>query len=334
MFTRNIIVRLALWAALAASLASCGGGSGPSGSQSSPTPQAPAPPPLPPSPSPANRAPAVAINAPITGNSFEEGQDVVFEGSALDPEDGVLTDAQLVWTSGTSQLATGAQFTASGLAVGTHTVRLTATDSDGAEAATSVSIRITQPAAPPALRAGETNPYAGRMERTPVKRDDELVLIGRSDSQDQLLLGIVDRPVSQYTSQPTSTPIAPRITARVHDALPIAADAGRILLSNHEQAAIVRRTTPAGGAAAFRLDVVTLEDPGQETLVSASLAPPFADGAMAVAVADFDAFDEIGGTRALSAAVDRDSDYHDEVAVAYQELFGGELRARVHVFSF
>jgi hypothetical protein len=326
MFTGNIILRLALCAALAASLVACGG----SGSQSSPPPEGPAPPP----PPPANQAPAVTINAPITGNSFEEGQDVVFEGSALDPEDGALAGAQLVWTSGTSELATGARFTATGLALGTHTIRLTATDSDGAEAAASVSFRITQPAAPQAPRAGEANPYAGRMERTPVKRDDELVLIGRSDAQDQLVLGIVDKPVSQYTTQPSSTPVAPRITARVDDAAPVAADAGRILLSNHEQAAIVRRTTPAAGAAAFRLDVVTLEDPGQGTLASTPLAPPFADGAMAVTVADFDAFDEHGGTSVLTAPADRDSDYHDEVAVAYQELVNGELRARVHVLSF
>jgi hypothetical protein len=328
MFTRSVMLRLALCAALAATLVSCGGGSG---SQSSPPPQSPGPP----APPPLNQAPTVAINAPLTGNSFEAGQDVVFEGSALDIEDGALAGAQLVWTSGTTQLATGNQFTASGLALGTHTIRLTATDSDGAAAATSVSIRITQPAAPAAPRAGETHPYAGRMERTPVKRDDELVLVGRSEAQDQLLLGIVDRPVSQYASQPSSsTPVAPRITARIADAKPVAADSGRILLASHEQAAIVSRTTPASGAAAFRLDVVTLEDPGQETLASTPLAPPFADGAMAVAVADFDAFDELAGRSALTAPADRDSDYHDEVAVAYQDLAGGELRARVLVFSF
>ena len=320
MFVRNIVVG----GLLVIGLVACGGGG--SGSNAPPPVQQPPPP-----PPPANRAPEVTILAPITGNSFEDGTTVTFEGSALDPEEGALDGARLVWSMGSSELAMGRSFTTSTLVVGTHTIRLTATDAQGLTSTTSVSIRVSAPAPAPTPRAGETHPYAGKIQRTPVKRDDEVVLIGRSITQDQMILGVVDRPVANYFNNPGDAPTPPRILERRDDAIPVAADAGHLLRSNHEQAAIVRRTS---GTASFRLDIVGLEDTGTPIIASTSIAPPLPDGAIEVLVADLDAFDEAGGVRAINGPTDRAPEYHDEVAMAHLEIAGSELRARIHVFSF
>jgi hypothetical protein len=320
MFVRNSV----FGGLLVMGLVACGGGG--SGSNAPPPVQQPPPP-----PPPANRAPEVAIITPITGNSFTDGDMVTFEGSALDPEEGALDGARLVWTMGSTELATGRSFTTGTLVVGTHTIRLTATDTQGLTSTSSVSIRVSAPAPAPTPRAGETHPYAGKIQRTPVKRDDEVVLVGRSITQDRMILGVVDRPVATYFNVPGDAPVPPRILERRDDAIPVAGDAGHLLRSNHEQAAIVRRTS---GTANFRLDIVGLEETGTPIIASTSVVPPLPEGAVEVLVADLDAFDETGGVRAINGPTDRAPEYHDEVAVAHLEIAGSELRARIHVFSF
>ncbi len=99
------------------------------------TPQEPTPPP--------NRAPTASIGSPANGIDVSEGQSIEFTGSATDPEDGTLAGASLVWTSSIDgPIGTGTQFTRSDLAVGNHTITLTATDSDGAQGSASVATAI------------------------------------------------------------------------------------------------------------------------------------------------------------------------------------------------
>ena len=211
---------------------------------------------------PANRAPAVTIATPNTGNSFIEGTAVQFTGSADDPEDGVIAGSSLVWTADAGiDLGTGSAFSVNNLSLGFHTIHLTATDSAGLRSVSSVSIRITEPPRPPSARAGETNPYAGRIQRMPVKRDDEVVLFGRASGADQLVFGIVDEPFSRYDFQ--ANPIAldaPRITARTAGVTVLAGAAGRIQSVNPHQAALLTRST-AGNE--VRLEVIGLLNPGR-----------------------------------------------------------------------
>jgi len=75
--------------------------------------------------------PIVAILSPNSGDVFSEGEDVLFNGTANDFEDGNLTGASLVWSSDGSQIGTGNSFTLSNLSTGTHTIILNATDSHG-----------------------------------------------------------------------------------------------------------------------------------------------------------------------------------------------------------
>lgn len=100
--------------------------------------------------SPANQAPVVAITAPTSGSSVVQGTSVTFAGSGNDNEDGALSGASLVWTSNIGgQLGTGKTGSISSLAVGTHTITLTAKDSQGATSSASVTLTVTAANKPP-----------------------------------------------------------------------------------------------------------------------------------------------------------------------------------------
>jgi hypothetical protein len=273
------------------------------------------------------------IASPFAGTSYATGEVVAFQGSAQDPEDGALTGANLVWTDASgSTLATGETFQTDTLALGQHTITLTATDSAGASASTSVTIRIAEPAPAPAPRYGQTNPYAGRIQRLPVKLDDEPVVIGASTAQKTLTVGVIDQPVTEYEG-PTGPTAGPRTVLQRDATTPIAAAAGRVLNSNLEQAAIVSATTGAAGTQ-WQLDLVNLAAEGQSEIVQVPFAPPFPASPMAVGVADLDAFDEVYGGKLLTPQLHKNTAYHDEVVLAYPETISGELRARVRVLSF
>jgi len=93
-----------------------------------------------------NVPPRVSITSPTDGASFIVGTPVSFRGSATDSEDGTLTGASLVWTSTLDGgIGTGESFDRNDLTVGTHTIRLTATDSSGASASDSISVQVRLP---------------------------------------------------------------------------------------------------------------------------------------------------------------------------------------------
>ena len=98
-----------------------------------------------------NQEPTAAITDPTNGATFAAGEMVTFTGSGTDHEDGDLTGSALVWTSSLDgQIGTGTSFTRDDLSTGTHTIRLTATDSDGGSGTASVTITVygTEPIVP------------------------------------------------------------------------------------------------------------------------------------------------------------------------------------------
>jgi PKD repeat protein len=98
----------------------------------------------------ANTPPAVAITAPANGATFTTGSAVSFTGTATDAEDGNLSSS-IQWNSSVSgQLGNGASIQTSNLAIGTHTITASVTDSSGAPASASITITVNPaPPAPP-----------------------------------------------------------------------------------------------------------------------------------------------------------------------------------------
>ncbi len=98
---------------------------------------------------PPNQPPTSTIASPAAGASYTTSQTISFQGSGVDPEDGTLSGASLVWTSNLSgQLGTGGSFSRT-LPAGTHTITLTAADSKGAYGSASRTITVGQPNQPP-----------------------------------------------------------------------------------------------------------------------------------------------------------------------------------------
>ena len=94
-----------------------------------------------------NTAPTVTITAPANGSSFVSGTSVTFTGTATDTQDGTISGS-LAWTSSLGgSIGSGASFSTSSLAVGTHTITAAVTDAGGLSGSASISVTITS--APP-----------------------------------------------------------------------------------------------------------------------------------------------------------------------------------------
>jgi hypothetical protein len=94
-----------------------------------------------------NNAPEVSILSPTDSDLFIGTQLIFFQGAAIDREDLRLTGANLEWRSdkdgllGTGEIL---NLEATELSRGDHTITVTATDSSGLTATTSVNISINQ----------------------------------------------------------------------------------------------------------------------------------------------------------------------------------------------
>jgi bacterial leucyl aminopeptidase len=86
--------------------------------------------------------PTVSITAPTNGQMFPQGTPVQLTGTASDAEDGPLSSS-IRWSSNLGgQLGTGASISVT-LAVGSHTIQASVTDSGGQTTSTSVAITVT-----------------------------------------------------------------------------------------------------------------------------------------------------------------------------------------------
>ncbi|PKM78866.1 MAG: hypothetical protein CVU88_08760, partial [Firmicutes bacterium HGW-Firmicutes-13] len=92
-------------------------------------------------PPPSNEPPTVSITIPEDGSTFDSGATILFEGTASDIEDGVLT-ANLDWTSNIDgSIGTGSSFYKI-LSDGTHTITAEVKDSGGETGSASIGITV------------------------------------------------------------------------------------------------------------------------------------------------------------------------------------------------
>ena len=119
-----------------------------------------------------NTFPTAIISSPADNSSFYESANITFAGSGTDAEDGILSGASLVWTSNLDgSIGSGSPLTLNTLSAGTHSITLTATDSESAptiSAAVTISVgnspptaAITAPVDGSAYNQGDTITFRG-----------------------------------------------------------------------------------------------------------------------------------------------------------------------------
>jgi hypothetical protein len=90
----------------------------------------------------ADKPPQPRILLPADGTQVHYGQLVNFSGEALDPQDGSVSDADLVWGNQYGELGTGALLSLDDLPVGVNYITLTATNSAMLSASTSITVVV------------------------------------------------------------------------------------------------------------------------------------------------------------------------------------------------
>ncbi|MEE9426039.1 MAG: putative Ig domain-containing protein [Methylococcales bacterium] len=89
-----------------------------------------------------NQPPTASITSPTNGLSSTLGDNITFNGSASDVEDGNVS-ASLSWTSNLDgAIGSGASFSITTLSEGAHTITATATDSDGLTSSDTITINV------------------------------------------------------------------------------------------------------------------------------------------------------------------------------------------------
>ena len=90
-----------------------------------------------------NLPPTAVIVRPRNNSVFGNGTAIRFEGSAVDPEQGFISNVE--WYDNSNPIGNNLLFTISNLSVGMHEIRFTATDSQGTEGSDSVVIFVNAP---------------------------------------------------------------------------------------------------------------------------------------------------------------------------------------------
>ena len=90
----------------------------------------------------ANKPPVPIITLPTNDIHAHYGQVINFSGYAVDAQDGVVADANLVWSSAAGPIGTGPLLTQSLLPPGADVITLTATNSNGLSASVHVIVNV------------------------------------------------------------------------------------------------------------------------------------------------------------------------------------------------
>lgn len=88
--------------------------------------------------------PVASVTSPRNTGKYIHGNDILFNGTAVDADDGELNGSSLIWVSNIDgQIGTGQSFTKNSLSIGNHTVTLTAENSNGKSTSLDLNIFVT-----------------------------------------------------------------------------------------------------------------------------------------------------------------------------------------------
>ena len=91
-----------------------------------------------------NQPPILTVLGPSSGSSYEVGELVELEGSAIDPESGDIS-ADIVWVSSRDgQVGVGGYIPTTALTIGTHTITATVSDGQNIVVAPGIIVTITE----------------------------------------------------------------------------------------------------------------------------------------------------------------------------------------------
>ncbi|MBD5781196.1 DUF1349 domain-containing protein [Pelagicoccus sp. NFK12] len=115
-----------------------------------------------------NQEPRVTIASPLDEAFFLAGEEIVFTGSATDPEDGDVTSS-LKWVSDIDAGESfGATVSTSNLSVGVHTITATAVDTHDLVGSNSITVTVADSSSRPVVSIDSPTAAAGFDEGSPV----------------------------------------------------------------------------------------------------------------------------------------------------------------------
>jgi hypothetical protein len=164
-----------------------------------------------------DQPPQPAITGPQTGATFLEGQTINFTANALDRQDGVITDTQLIWRSSRDGLLGTGPSLYKILSVGVHTITLQATNSAGLSATTNITLSVLGDYVMDGI------PDSQKLANGWNPLDDKLAYSDPSGSGIPLIMDLKRGGVITYTTPPDRLIVGPTVltfTTDLTDAVP------------------------------------------------------------------------------------------------------------------
>ena len=186
----------------------------------------------------ADKPPTPMILTPGNNHIVNYGQLVNFSGAAMDWQDGSVTGAGLVWSNQKGVLGTGELLSVSDLPVGVNTITLTATNSKGQAASTTITVIVQD----------DLNLLGPTMTAGPTQFDWQFAADATTPEQQVLHLGNAGSDTTAQWSASVNVPwltVTPASGTLPAD-ITLTADPSSVTNGNYEKGTLTLVLPPAG----------------------------------------------------------------------------------------